>query len=163
MSKFKRVVIGGTFYKLHRGHKALIRKALEVGEFVLIGLTTDEMAKEMIKGHAVGDFEERRRELEEFLREVRALDRVHIFPIDDPYGPTLVDGTIDAIVVSPETAKRAREINRLRLRNGLRPMEIVVVKTVLAEDNLPISTTRILLGEITKDGKIIQHHKHGTL
>ena len=159
MGKFKRVVVGGTFYRLHKGHKALIKKALEVGEFVLIGLTTDEMAKKMIKGHNVGDFEERRRGLEEFLREMGALGRVRVIPIDDPYGPTLVDGEIDAIVVSDETVKMAREINLLRQENGLKPLKIVVIGMVLAEDNLPISTERVLSGEITEDGEKVQSHK----
>lgn len=159
MGKFKRVVIGGTFYKLHKGHRALIKKALEVGELILIGLTTDEMAKKMIKGHSVGGFEERKRGLEKFFREVKALDRVQIFPINDPYGPTLVIEDLDAIVVSPETVKRAREINSLRQKNGLKPLKIVVIKMVLAEDNLPISTKRILSGEITEEGEKIRGHK----
>ena len=159
MGKFKRVVIGGTFYKLHKGHRALIKKALEVGELIFIGLTTDEMAKKMIKGHSVGDFEERKRGLEKFLREVKALGRAQIFPINDPYGPTLVIEDFDAIVVSPETVKRAREINSLRRKNGLKPLKIVVIRMVLAEDRLPISTARILSGEITEEGEKIQGHK----
>ncbi len=158
MGKFKRVVIGGTFYRLHKGHKALIRKALEVGEMILVGLTTDEMAKRMIKGHNIGDYEERKRGLEEFLVGLKALDRAKIFPINDPYGPALVDSEIDAIVVSPETVKKAREINSLREKNGLEPLKIVVIKMVLAENSLPISTKRILSGEITEQGEIL-HHK----
>ncbi|MDH5770363.1 MAG: phosphopantetheine adenylyltransferase [Candidatus Bathyarchaeota archaeon] len=162
MSEFKRVVIGGTFYKLHKGHRALIKKALEVGELIFIGLTTDEMAKKMIKGHSVGDFEERKRGLEIFLREMKALDRAQIFPINDPYGPTLVIEDLDAIVVSPETVKRAKEINLLRRKNGLKPLKIVVIRMVLAEDNLPISTARILSGEITEEGEKIQGQKQKT-
>jgi len=158
MGKFKRVVIGGTFYRLHKGHKALIKKALEVGEKILIGLTTDEMARRMIKGHNIGDYEERKRGLEEFLVGLKALDRTRIFPIDDPYGPALVDSEIDAIVVSPETINRAREINFLREKNGLAPLKIVVIKMVLAENRLPISTKRILSGEITEQGEI-RHRK----
>jgi len=152
MGKFERVVIGGTFYRLHKGHRALIKKALEVGERILIGLTTDEMAEKMIKGHGLGGFEERKRGLEKFLREVKALGRAQIFPINDPYGPTLVDRKIDAIVVSTETVKRARQINLLRQKKGLKPLKIVVIRMVLAEDNLPISTARILSGEITEEG-----------
>ena len=158
MGKFKRVVIGGTFYRLHKGHKALIKKALEVGEMVLIGLTTDEMARRMIKGHNIGDYEGRKRGVEEFLVGLKALDRAKIFPIDDPYGPAPVDSEIDAIVVSSETVERAREINFLREKNGLESLKIVVVKMVLAENGLPISTKSILSGEITEQGEI-RHRK----
>ena len=42
MKKFKKVAVGGTFDELHSGHKALINKAFEVGEKVVIGLSSGE-------------------------------------------------------------------------------------------------------------------------
>ncbi|RLI21218.1 phosphopantetheine adenylyltransferase, partial [Candidatus Bathyarchaeota archaeon] len=33
--KFKAVAVGGTFDEFHRGHRALLSKAFEVGERVL--------------------------------------------------------------------------------------------------------------------------------
>ena len=50
---FKLVGVAGTFDMLHKGHKALLRKAFEVGERVVIGLTTDEFAARMHKPHEV--------------------------------------------------------------------------------------------------------------
>ncbi len=40
-----RVIIGGTFAYLHKGHEALITKAFELGDYVCIGLTTDGYVK----------------------------------------------------------------------------------------------------------------------
>jgi len=153
--KFSYVALGGTFDQLHKGHRILIARALEVGDRVLVGLTTDEMADRLAKRHEVASFNERRKSLEDFLRGVNAIKRVQILPLDDPYGPTLTRNDTEAIVVSKETAPRADEINMLRARRGLKLLEIVIVDMVLAEDLRPIYSTRIRMGEIDKDGRLI--------
>ena len=42
-SPYEWVAIGGTFDRLHLGHKTLLRRAFELGKKVLIGLTTQDM------------------------------------------------------------------------------------------------------------------------
>ncbi|HKJ97104.1 MAG TPA: DUF84 family protein, partial [Thermoplasmataceae archaeon] len=51
---------------------------------------------------------------------------------------------------------RAEKINGARKRNGLEPMRILVVPYVIAEDLFPISSTRIIEGEIDEDGRRIK-------
>jgi pantetheine-phosphate adenylyltransferase len=152
LKEYSLVALGGTFDRLHIGHEALIRKALTVGRRILIGLTTDRMTR-TTKTHAVTGYEERRRTLVRFLTRLRARERVEIVPLDDPYGPTVVDPSIRAIVVSPETAPRVDEINRIRTKRHMKPLAIVTVSRVLAEDGKPISTTRMLQGEIDRWGR----------
>jgi len=153
--RYRKAALGGTFDQLHKGQIKLIEKALEIGDSILIGLTTNEMLKGNPKPHIVADYEERKSELVDFLRRKRVLDRVKISPINDPYGPTLSDREIEALVVSRETAWRAEEINRLRREKGLKPLEIVVIDMVLAEDRDTISTTRIRKGEIDREGHLL--------
>ena len=64
MKKFKKVAVGGTFDELHRGHKALLNKAFEIGGKVVIGLSSDEFVAKMGKPHVTASFAERFRELE---------------------------------------------------------------------------------------------------
>ncbi|MEM2935637.1 MAG: adenylyltransferase/cytidyltransferase family protein [Candidatus Bathyarchaeia archaeon] len=87
--KFREVAVGGTFDEFHRGHRALLMKAFEVGNHVLIGLSTDEFAEKLRKPHEIANYRERLRELKVFLKKNGLLDRAEILPLNDPYGPTL--------------------------------------------------------------------------
>lgn len=156
---FRVVGVGGTFDELHRGHKVLLRTAFECGESVWIGLTTDEFARKLCKNHGIAPYEARLRNLVKFLEGLGVSSRARIIPLDDPYGPAASSAEIEAIVVSKETEERAREINVLRERRGLRPAEIIVIDMVLAEDQIPISTTRIKRGEIDHEGRLIRREK----
>ena len=79
-----------------------------------------------------------------------------VVPLEDPYGTTIYDENIEAIVVSEETEPTAVEINEIRVSKGMMPLDIVVVSFVLAYDGTPISSTRIRSGEINQNGKFIQ-------
>ena len=152
---FETVAMGGTFDLFHSGHLALLRKAFEVGNRVLIGICSDEFVKNSRKPHRITPYAQRLEELKAFLSKNGFLERVEITPLNDAYGVTLSDIRIDAIVVSDETEPRAREINEKRKSLGMSPLPIVVVKMVLSEDHYPISSTRIWFEEIDRDGNLL--------
>lgn len=145
----KKVVLGGTFDILHKGHETLLRKAFELGE-VTIGLTSDRFAQQL-KGEVLNDFEKRKENLENFLKE-KFGKKAKIVKINDIFGPTLKKD-FDVLVVSEETFKNGLKINKERKKLGKKEMEIVKVKMVLAEDGKPISATRIRNGEIDREGR----------
>lgn len=153
--KFGTVAVGGTFDEFHKGHRALILEAFELGERVLIGLSTDGFAKKLRKNRDIEPYEERLRELTVFLERNGLRRRAEIVPLDDPYGLTVTDGKIEALVVSRETKPRAYEINEIRTKGGLRPLEIYVIEMVPADDHISISSTRIHLGEIDREGRLV--------
>jgi pantetheine-phosphate adenylyltransferase len=148
--------LGGTFSTLHVGHAALLFTAFNVSEKVVVGITSDRFAATLAKKHAIQPFEERERNIRNFLSERGWLDRARIVRLDDPYGPTVEDPTIEALVVSPSTSHRAVEINAKRVERNMKPLEVVVCPLVVAEDGLPVSTTRIMNGEITPEGKVVR-------
>jgi pantetheine-phosphate adenylyltransferase len=152
---FETVAMGGTFDLFHSGHQALIVKAFEVGNHVLIGLCSDAFLKKMRKPHTIASYAQRLEELKSFLRRNGFLEMTEIIPLDDAYGVTLSDTRIDAIVVSKETEPRAREINEKRKILGMSPLPIVAVKMVLSDDHYPISSTRIWFEEIDRDGNLL--------
>jgi len=155
--KFNTVLVGGTFDEFHRGHQALIMKAFEVGERVIIGLSSDQLARELRKNHEIASYEERLEELRNFLRTQGVFDRAKIVPLDTPYGITLSTTIAQALVVSKETEPRAITINDKRKASGIKPLELVVIDMVPAEDCIPISTTRIRHGEIDREGHLLKH------
>jgi len=154
--KFSAVAVGGTFDEFHKGHRALLMRAFEVGDRVLIGLSSDEFARELRKPHEVASYEERLEDLKEFLKKHEFLDRVQIVTLHDPYGVTLSEGCVEAIVVSRETEPVAREINEKRRVKGLQPLSVVVISMVPAENHAPISTTRIRKKEIDREGHMLK-------
>jgi cytidyltransferase-like protein len=154
-ARFKKVAVGGTFDRLHRGHLRLLEKAFDVGADVIIGLMTDELVKRYPKEHRIASYTYRRRQLLRCLRALGAVSRAKIVPLNDIYGPTTIDGSIEALVVSCETESRGREINNQRVAKGLKPLTIVVVEMVLADDCVPINTTRIKRGEIDREGHLL--------
>ena len=156
MKTFRKVAIGGTFDELHRGHKALLMKAFEVGENVIIGLCSDEFVVKLGKPHVTAPYDERLRDLRKFLDVLGVSERAEIIPLNDPFGPTLTSGSIEALVVSQETRPVAMKINETRAKAGLLPLEIFAIDMVPAENSTPISTTKIRKGEIDREGHILR-------
>jgi pantetheine-phosphate adenylyltransferase len=156
--KFKNVAVGGTFDEFHKGHRALLMKAFEVGEKVLVGLSSDEFAEKLRrqKNHVIACYEKRLAELKEFLKQHNFLERAEIIPLTDAYGVTLSQECLDALVVSRETEYMAQEINKKRGKKGLKPLKIIVIEMVPAENCVPISTTRIRHGEIDREGHLLK-------
>jgi pantetheine-phosphate adenylyltransferase len=154
-----KVAVGGTFQYFHDGHAKLIKKAFEIAGDgkVHIGLSSDDMVS---KSHSVDNYKKRRNQLIQFIKKMGFLDdRYEITKLNDPYGPTLEED-FDYIIVSPETYPVAPKINRIREEKGKKPLEIVYVEYVLAEDGIPISSTRIAEGEIDRHGKLKKDIKH---
>ena len=146
-----RVCVGGTFDILHEGHKALLSKAFEIGDEVFIGISSDELVKKL--GKEARRYEDRKKDVEEFLKERGWLKKAKILPLQNIYGLT-IDKNFDAIVVSPETKERAEEINEIRARKSMKKMKIICIPYVFAEDGIPITTSRIKSGEISGGKRI---------
>jgi len=156
MKKLETVAVGGTFDEFHKGHQALLKKAFEVGNRVFIGVSSDDLVKKWGKPHKVSTYEKRLDDLKSFLRRQGVLDRAEILPLHDEYGVTVSSESLNGLVVSPETEARAYEINEKRRAKGLKPLKIIIIEMVLAENSVSISTTRIRQKEINRDGSLLK-------
>ena len=140
--------VAGTFNILHDGHKALLKRAFEVGDEVRIGITSDRMASQgrdsFVSSHI------RRKELESFLK---GMSNYSITEIDDIYGPRDMMDDVDVLVVSEETMENGNILNEERRSRGLKPMELSVVPLVKSDSGEKISASSILRGEYGRSGR----------
>ncbi len=150
-----RAILGGTFGSIHKGHIALISKAFEIADYVYIGLTTDAYVRAHGKSPRTPRYAARRRNLYRIAKKYGK--KFEIRPLRDRFGPA-TSGEFDLIVVSEGTFKTAVEINAIRAMNNLKPLAIKKVKYVLAKDRIPISTSRIILGEIDASGNLLDRY-----
>ncbi len=148
MARFGHSVVGGTFDRLHDGHRKYLDEIFEDSEMVSIGMTSDayiarpETIKEFKE--LILPYDERKRGLEKYLEEKGYSERSLVFGIDDELGDTLTNGSYDAIFVSEEQgAKTAGKINSMRIGAGLKPLEIVEIQPLLGQDCERMSSTKI--------------------
>lgn len=162
---YKTIAIAGTFDLLHKGHRSFISRAFELGEKVIIGLTSDDYANGKRKACLAGrqaesgkiqlktqNYEERKQGLELYLKSSGFENRSEIIQIDNIYGPAITNDRIEALVVTKETYFGARKVNQKRRELGLGPLKIITVPFVKAQDGRRIASTRIRMGEIDREG-----------
>jgi pantetheine-phosphate adenylyltransferase len=154
--KYHLAALGGTFDHLHRGHKALLERAFETSEGVVIGLTSDQFARSSGKKIELG-FDRRKEKLVRYLRKTYPGRRYEITKLETRFGPAIYTKEIDAIVVSAETLHTVEDANQKRRELGLAPLRVEVVPMVMAEDNNRISSTRIRAGEIDAEGRLLSN------
>lgn len=123
-----KAILGGTFNELHRGHESLLQKAIESADENIIGLTSDSFARVLGKNHSLRSFDERKKDLEEFMKS--RCKNFKIIEIQNMFGPTLEMEDLDIIVVSEETQPNAELINKERVKRGLKPLEVSVIPMV---------------------------------
>jgi len=146
--------MGGTFDILHIGHEALLTKASVIGDKILVGLTTDERAKKGRNVDYLNSYEIRKRNLESLLESLGFLDKFEIVPLNDDWGPSVINEDFEAIVVSEETKNTADTINEIRSKEGKNELHIVVVPMIQSADGQFISSSRIRNNEIDSSGNL---------
>lgn len=132
---------------LHEGHKALIRRAFELSDDVIIGLTTDEFASQTRR--RINPYYLRMKGLILFVESM--MKHAEIVPISDEFGAatTMERGHL---IVSKETEGNGVKINKIRSDAGLEPMFISVIDMVKNLHGNEIHSTKILSGEYSRAG-----------
>ena len=151
---FNITALGGTFDIIHVGHIELIQKAVSISDKIIIGLTSDAFISKNDK-KIINNFEQRSENLEKIIHEKFPDCSFEIAKLDDDFGPAVIQGDVDALVVSEETSKKGDILNALRKERKLDPAEIIVVPMKMASDGNRISSTRIRNSEIDSSGNIL--------
>lgn len=155
--EFDLVATGGTFDEIHAGHRELLTRAFKLGRLVLIGVSSDKFAAAKKGKHRLSHrFEARIVKLAQFIYCEFGKVSFEIKELNDDFGPTITDRNIQAIVVSEETEQKGQEINRIRAKKGFKPLVVVTVAMLKADDGQPLSSSRIRRGEIDRCGRVLK-------
>jgi len=149
------VAVGGTFDHFHKGHESLLLKAFDLGEVVIVGVTSDAFARKMGK-EEIQDFNQRMGQVKAFLIVQNLFERARLIELNDAFGPLLEDPEICGVIVTQETLGNAKMANRMRVERNMRPLKIFVQEFLLAEDGKPISSSRIRNKEIDERGYMLR-------
>jgi len=157
---FKEVVLGGTFDRIHAGHKILLSEAiLRCTKRLTVGVTSPALLQNKTLPELILPTEERIRDVEKFVREVDGKLEQNLVAISDPFGPAIVVPQLECIVGSKETDSGCAAINRRRGEAGLKELQVHLIDLVqeeekrgglfeAQEDKVSSSTARIrLLGQ----------------
>jgi pantetheine-phosphate adenylyltransferase len=153
MKSFDLVAMGGTFDVVHSGHMALLDKAFSISSKVIIGLSSDQLAKKRGKNLS-SDYSKRLSLLKSVIEKNFPNSSYEISKLENDFGPAVIEGSVKALVVSEETSGKGIRLNELRAERNLSPVRIVVVPMILAKDGKAISTTRIKNFEIDDSGNL---------
>jgi pantetheine-phosphate adenylyltransferase len=150
--KYQTIAVGGTFDRLHKGHRLLLDRAFETGRLVLIGLTSDGYAQSEGK-RLSHNYEERKASLESYLKANYPGRNFKIRKLEARFGPAMYTSEVGAIAVSEETLGSVTEANKVRREKGLGDLNVEVVPMALAYDGGKISSSRIRANEIDEEGR----------
>ena len=150
-------VVAGTFDKLHVAHEKLISEAFKNADYVIIGVMSDRKLSNKIAWEKIDPYMVRVKYVKDLctkLTKMYRAKRFEIVEISGPYDVVLERKEVDLLVVSEETLPRGIKINILRSRRGWKTLKLIVIPIMKTIDNRPITSHRIRLNEIDKQGNL---------
>jgi len=163
VTRYRRSCLGGTFDRLHAGHKILLSEACLIAtDRAVIGLAQGALLEQKLLRELILPFDRRLAQLNEFLISVQSHLKPDIVPIEEPFGPSITDGSLDVMILSDEVKGAIEKVNQLRQQAKLPPLSSHVINggemlsddkasTFSPTDTVSSSAGRTaLLGELVK-------------
>ncbi|EAL63204.1 hypothetical protein DDB_G0288465 [Dictyostelium discoideum AX4] len=122
---FGGVVLGGTFDRMHPGHKVMLTMAaLVCSDYMEVGITDNSILTSKKYSELITPFEFRSEKTLNFLKSINPSVEYNMLKLVEPYANTMTSKKLECIVISPEVYKTAIKINTVRRETKLKPLEI---------------------------------------
>jgi len=141
LKSYQGVVIGGTFDKIHNGHKLLVGVAALFAEKKLtVGVADGPLLNGKVLAELIEPADTRIKSVECLIDDFKpGLDK-KVVAITEPAGPSGTDDDLQLLVVSQETIKGGSYVNGIREDNNLLPLELHAID-LLADDKSDLAPT----------------------
>ncbi len=163
MKQWNHGILGGTFDHFHVGHIKLIDEAICHSKKLTIGIVKSSKLLDKNFSNSIEPYQKRLKSLSTYVEQRHESTQIELLPINDIYGPTLIDANLDVIFVTEETKKNAIKINKERVQKGWKTLKIVEITYVKSTDGKIISSERIRSGEIDREGYVYSNLLSKTL
>jgi len=147
---FKHAAVGGTFDRLHSGHRNLLAAAAVICDGTLyVGIAGDKLLASKKNAHLIQPYEERAEIVVRFLKAVRPDLEVKagalLNPADPPLASTMKE--MEGLIISREVVAGANAIQEYRKSQGFDALTLVVVDLIGATSQAPdaakLSSTKL--------------------
>jgi pantetheine-phosphate adenylyltransferase len=145
LKQFRKVGLGGTFDRLHSGHKLFLDIAAHYGQSIHIGLITSKYLSktQKILNEKIEDYNIRRKNLLDYIAKRKISSHISDIDTIDMDKELATIASLEALIISQETVKGAIMINQLRKKVKKKKLTLIIVPFVIRDDGIAESSTRL--------------------
>ncbi len=145
MKKFNKIGLGGTFDRLHSGHKLFIDIAAHYSQIIHIGMVSDSYLEKKPKKYnkMIQSYETRKEMIKKYL-----ITREVTFIFSEIKTPGMdrqlaLKSDLNALITSQETLLGSIEVNNLRSKKDKSKLTIIITPNVIRKTGILESSTQL--------------------
>ncbi|KYQ94439.1 putative pantetheine-phosphate adenylyltransferase [Tieghemostelium lacteum] len=125
---FKGDVLGGTFDRMHPGHKVMLTMgSVLTSQYMECGVTDNSILTKKKFSQLIEPLTYRSTKTKNFLQSINPSVNYNMLQLFEPYANTMTSERLECIIISPETLPTANHINKVRTETKLKPLEVYSV------------------------------------